>query len=162
METIEIGAVMVDAASLQVLDEFQTFIKPIIHTELRDFCINLTSIQQVDVDNSEKFPVVFEAFLAWASQFEEYLFCSWGDYDRKQLEQDCTLHNIPFPLSTHFNLKLAFSKSQNTKKRFGLDQALRKKGLILEGTHHRGIDDARNIARLLTYMNFEEVIKTST
>ncbi len=159
METIEIGAVIVDALSLKVLDEFQAFVRPIIHTELRDFCKELTSIQQKDVDGADIFPKVFEAFLAWASQYEDYMFSSWGEYDRKQLEQDCNLHNIPFPLTTHFNIKLAFSAAQNTKKRFGLDQALHKLNLELEGTHHRGLDDARNIAKILPYINVEQPIK---
>jgi len=158
METIEIGAVMVNATSLKVVDEFQAFVRPIIHTELRDFCKNLTSIQQADVDAADTFPSVFNAFLLWASQFEDYLFCSWGKYDSKQLEQDCSLHNIPFPLNTHFNIKLAFSAAQDTKKRFGLDQALNKLNLELEGTHHRGIDDARNIAKILPYINVEQPI----
>ena len=152
METIEIGAVMVNAESLKAVDEFQAFIKPTIHTTLPDFCIKLTSIQQEDVDQADLFPEVFDRFLAWASQYEDYMFSSWGDYDRKQLERDCTLHNIPFPLSTHFNIKKAFSTAQNTKKRFGLDQALNKLNLELEGTHHRGIDDARNIAKILPYI----------
>ncbi|MDF2697512.1 MAG: Inhibitor of the KinA pathway to sporulation, putative exonuclease, partial [Labilithrix sp.] len=30
--------------------------------------------------------------------------------------------------------------------------ALEHAGLTLEGTHHRGIDDARNIARLLPWL----------
>jgi len=158
METIEIGAVIVDATSLKVIDEFQAFVKPIVHPTLRDFCKNLTSIQQEDVDKAEIFPDVFDSFLVWADTYEDYLFCSWGGYDKKQLEQDCTLHNIPFPLSTHFNIKTAFSKSQNTTKRFGLDQALKAKGIELEGTHHRGIDDARNIAKLLPYVDLKNYL----
>jgi len=30
----------------------------------------------------------------------------------------------------------------------GMDQALKKFGITLEGTHHRGIDDAFNIAKI--------------
>ncbi len=155
METIEIGAVMVETASLKVIDEFQSFVKPIVHPILRDFCKDLTSIQQKDVANAEGFPTVFASFLEWASNYEDYMFCSWGDYDREQLEQDCTLHNIPFPLSTHLNLKTAFSNSRTTTKRYGLNQALTEVNLSLEGTHHRGIDDARNIARLLPHIKLE-------
>ncbi len=33
----------------------------------------------------------------------------------------------------------------------GVGQALRRVGLRFEGTPHRGIDDARNIVRLLPY-----------
>jgi len=32
-----------------------------------------------------------------------------------------------------------------------MDGALRRVGLPLVGTHHRGIDDARNIARILPF-----------
>jgi 3'-5' exoribonuclease 1 len=44
METIEIGAVMVNTASLEIVDEFQTFIKPLRHPILTEFCLQLTSI----------------------------------------------------------------------------------------------------------------------
>ena len=33
-----------------------------------------------------------------------------------------------------------------------MERALARIGLPLEGTHHRGIDDARNIARLAALM----------
>jgi len=51
----------------------------------------------------------------------------------------------------HLNLKRAFSAQQNLKKKLGMAGALRHVGLELTGTHHRGIDDARNIARLLPW-----------
>lgn len=34
----------------------------------------------------------------------------------------------------------------------GMDEALRMAGLPLEGTHHRGVDDAWNIAALLAWL----------
>lgn len=43
----------------------------------------------------------------------------------------------------HTNFKFLMSE------RVGLDQALRQAGMQFEGTAHRGIDDACNIARLL-------------
>jgi inhibitor of KinA sporulation pathway (predicted exonuclease) len=46
------------------------------------------------------------------------------------------------------NIKRAFAKYHGCKP-CGMDKAMRHAGLKLEGTHHRGIDDARNIARLL-------------
>jgi inhibitor of KinA sporulation pathway (predicted exonuclease) len=44
MEIIEIGAVMVGAKTLTIRDEFQTFIKPVRHPVLTEFCKSLTSI----------------------------------------------------------------------------------------------------------------------
>ena len=48
-------------------------------------------------------------------------------------------------------IKEAFSNALGTRKRFGMAGALRQLGLPLTGTHHRGIDDARNIARILPF-----------
>jgi len=33
-----------------------------------------------------------------------------------------------------------------------MDQALRRLGLELMGTHHRGVDDAYNVARILSVL----------
>ena len=81
------------------------------------------------------------------------VFGSWGDYDRKQFQQDSHFHKVPFPIAyPHINLKQLFSEIQGLPKRYGMAQSLEMAGLILEGTHHRGIDDARNIAKLLPYI----------
>ena len=45
-EVIEIGAVKIE--NKLVIDEFQSFVKPIVNTELTEFCKNLTSINQSD------------------------------------------------------------------------------------------------------------------
>ena len=48
-EIIEIGAVLVDAATLTPGLEFQTFVKPLRHRVLTPFCTKLTTITQADV-----------------------------------------------------------------------------------------------------------------
>ena len=60
-EVIEIGAVKIE--NKQVIDEFQSFVRPVVNTELTEFCKNLTSINQSDVDNAEIFPNVLDNFL---------------------------------------------------------------------------------------------------
>ena len=152
MEIIEIGAVMVAAKDLEPVDEFQTFIKPVRHPALTEFCTELTSIAQADVANAPAFPVAIEALRTWMDRFADVLFCSWGDYDRKQFRMDCSHHKVPYPFGPdHLNIKRAFAKRQCLPKSVGMAQALRRVGLPLNGTHHRGIDDARNIARLLPH-----------
>ncbi|MEM6498667.1 MAG: 3'-5' exonuclease, partial [Pseudomonadota bacterium] len=42
METIEIGAVVVDAKQFQVITEYQSFIRPVRNPVLTDFCTGLT------------------------------------------------------------------------------------------------------------------------
>jgi 3'-5' exoribonuclease 1 len=155
METIEIGAVMVDTASLKIVDEFQTFIKPLRHPILTEFCNQLTSITQSQVDTAPTFPEAIKLWQPWLSQFDKTIFGSWGDYDRKQLQHDSKHHRIdlPYPVSSnHINLKELFSTTQGLNKRYGMAKALNLADIVLTGTHHRGIDDARNISKLLPHI----------
>jgi len=155
METIEIGAVIVATDSLEIIDEFQTFIKPLRHRVLTEFCLNLTSITQIQVDKAPTFPDAIKLWQPWLSQFDKTIFGSWDDYDRKQLQQDSKHHHIDLPdpvSSNHVNLKEIFSTTQRLNKRYGMAQALSLANIELAGTHHRGIDDARNISKLLPYI----------
>lgn len=149
MEIIEIGGVAVEAATGRILSEFGCFVRPVRHPVLTGFCTRLTTITQADVDAAAPFSEVLARFSDWLEEFPDPIFCSWGDYDRKQLEQDRAFHRLPFPFSgAHRNLKAEFSASIGSPRRFGLGQALRHLRLDFEGTPHRGIDDARNIARV--------------
>lgn len=154
METIEIGAVLVELASLATADEHQTFVRPVRHPRLLPFCTELTRITQAMVDGAPGFPEALRATcerLVWPHPGQT-VFGSWGDYDDRQLRQDCAYHRIPFPLPPHVNLKRRFSEALGLPKKLGMADALAHVGLPLIGTHHRGIDDARNIARLLPWI----------
>ncbi len=162
MEIIEIGAVMVDAENLLPVSEFSTFIKPVRHPMLTSFCTELTSIRQIDVDDAPRFSEAIAQFKKWLYQYANFLFCSWGDYDLSQLKQDCRFHNVPFPIGAkHLNIKKLFSKNQALKKKYGMAGALDLAGISLQGTHHRGIDDARNMARLLPYITGREKLPSN-
>jgi inhibitor of KinA sporulation pathway (predicted exonuclease) len=160
MEIIEFGCAMVSAAGFQIVDEFQSFVRPIRHPRLTAFCQQLTSIRQQDVDAAPGFPEVVKDFKAWLYRYSEFVFCSWGDYDLKQLRQDCEFHKVPYPISaSHINVKRLMAERQRLPKKPGLGEAIRLAGLEFSGTHHRGIDDARNIARLLPYIFGEAATK---
>ncbi len=153
MEIIEIGAVMVEPKNLTIIDEFQTFIKPVRHPIITQFCKSLTSISQTQVDLAPTYPEAIALLKKWLSGYSNGVFGSWGDYDRKQFQQDSNFHKVPFPIAyPHVNLKQLFTETQGLPKRYGMAKALQIVGLPLEGTHHRGIDDARNIAKLLPYI----------
>lgn len=153
METIEIGAVMIEARGLSRVDEFQTFVRPVRHPRLTAFCMALTSIRQEDVDAAPGFAEALEAFRGWVRRFDDALFCAWGDYDRRQLEQDCALHGVACPVDdTYVNLKRRLAERQGLARRPGLAEALGRARLPFDGRQHRGIDDARNTARLLPFV----------
>lgn len=161
MEIIEIGAVLVDHHSVEIVDEFQSFVRPVRHPELTPFCMQLTSISQADVDAAPGFVEVLEQLRRFVvehtpkqgrSAGQPPLFGSWGNYDRGQFQQDAGYHGVKLPFGAdHLNIKQSFSDALGTRKRFGMAGALRQLALPLVGTHHRGIDDARNIARILPY-----------
>ena len=148
-ETIEIGAVLVNSRG-DLVSEFEQFVKPLKFPILSNFCKELTSISQNDVDTAPYFPQALEAFKNWFGYgASEYLLCSWGFYDRKQFESDCQLHGLDTGwLTSHISLKHQHGKLRDLKRALGMKRALELEGLNLEGTHHRGIDDARNISKL--------------
>jgi inhibitor of KinA sporulation pathway (predicted exonuclease) len=150
-EIIEIGAVLADASTLQPVDEFQTFVRPIRHRQLTPFCTRLTSITQADVDPAPTFSVAMQRLTRWLGG-RDALFCSWGDYDRNQFARDARRHGVRLPFGAdHLNVKAAFAQAAGLPKGIGVGQAIGRVGLRFQGTAHRGIDDARNITRLLPY-----------
>ncbi|MBW4608944.1 MAG: exonuclease domain-containing protein [Hassallia sp. WJT32-NPBG1] len=158
MEIIEIGAVMLNTATWQIDSEFQEFIQPVKNPQLTAFCTQLTSIAQKDVELAPQFSEAMSSLQKWLESFSNYVFCSWGEYDKKQFIQDCKYHNIPYPFgSEHINIKKEFSEYIGVSKGFGMAQALQKLGLELKGTHHRGIDDARNIAAIYRHMKTKKL-----
>jgi inhibitor of KinA sporulation pathway (predicted exonuclease) len=147
-EIIEIGAVLVEAASLHAVGELQLFVRPIVHPRLTPFCTQLTTITQAEVDHA---PVFAEAAQRLAAFGRDAMFCSWGAYDKNQLAQDARRHGVPCPLGPeHINIKAELARVAG-RRPMGTRAALRLVKLDATGIHHRGIDDARNIARLLPY-----------
>ncbi len=149
MEVIEIGAVMACAATLQPVGEFQAFVRPFRNPQLTPFCTELTGIRQEQVDGAELFPAALARLLEWGRAYAPYRFCSWGGYDQRQFEQDCMYHKVAYPFDgDHMNLKILFGERVG-RRPMGVAAALRWLGLAYDGRPHRGIDDARNIVRLL-------------
>jgi 3'-5' exoribonuclease 1 len=148
-ETIEIGAIKINEYA-EIKDTFSQFVKPVVHPFLSPFCINLTSITQVDVNRADKFYAVIQDFQDWIDIFEEeYLLCSWGNFDKTQLIKDCQLHNMEWEwLEEHINLKAQYQDIKKLTKPYGLKKAVKREGFEFEGTHHRGIDDAYNLAKI--------------
>lgn len=153
MEIIEFGAVMLQRSTMQIVDEFQSFIRPVRNPRLTPFCTELTTITQQDVDAAPDFANVINALKQWLKPYGNYVFCSWGDYDRYQLDKDCNYHQVAYPLAAgHINVKKRFSEAMGFRRKLGLGKAIQLMGLRFNGTAHRGIDDARNIAALMPFI----------
>lgn len=152
MEIIEIGASLVGADGHE-RDHFQRFVRPQRRPCLTSFCRELTHISQSDIDGAAALPQVWTQFERWLAQHAPRLsgWSSWGDYDRRQLEQECRQQRLHNPLAdvAHLNLKQAFAQARQLRRPVGLHSALQLAGLQFQGQQHRALIDARNTARLL-------------
>lgn len=148
-ETIEIGAILLNEWG-EELGSYNRFVKPILHPYLSPFCTNLTSITQQNVNSAKTFPHVIEEFKDWAGIYEEeYLLCSWGNFDRIMFERDCALHQLDEDwCEYHIDLKKQYQQFRKAKKPVGLLSALTKEGFEFDGIHHRGISDAENLTKI--------------
>lgn len=145
-EIIEIGAVKINDKK-EILGVFNIFVKPKINPQLTGFCKELTSITQQDVDNAQLFAIAIKEFKEWIGN-EPFVLCSWGFYDKKQIEKDSVRHGLSHSwANNHISLKHQFGTIKGVRP-CGMGKALRMLNLPLDGTHHRGIDDAKNIGKI--------------
>lgn len=150
-EIIEIGAVKLDSNGVEI-SRFGKFAKPLVYTTLSDFCIELTTIKQKDVDYADDLKDVLVEFFDWAG---DSALVSWGNYDKNQLEKDLRRNGLDIKIKEHYSLKHLHGKWNNLRRGgIGISGALKLEGLTFEGTKHRGIDDAINIAKIFRkYLN---------
>ncbi|VVN91614.1 3'-5' exonuclease [Pseudomonas fluorescens] len=153
METIEVGLVVIDLETLEIVDEFQRFVRPQINPVLTDFCKKLTSIQQADVDSARTYVEVGQELGAFIARYPNAAWASWGDYDARQLERDAGFAACPSLLEglPHFNARKWHAGLYDNRPK-SLKQTVESMGLDWKGTYHRGIDDARNVASIIKEM----------
>jgi 3'-5' exoribonuclease 1 len=147
-EIIEIGAVMLDSEGNEI-SRFQSFAKPKLYPTLSNFCKELTTIKQEDVDSAEPLADVLINFINWC---DGATLVSWGFYDKTQLSKDLIKNDLEYLLDDiedHKSLKHLYASWNNLpRKGVGVSRALKIEGLKFVGTPHRGIDDAINIANI--------------
>ena len=152
MEIIEIGASLVNVGGHEI-EYFQRFVRPTRRPHLTHFCRQLTQISQADVDAAAPLSAVWAQFERWLLAHQAQLagWVSWGDYDRRQFEQEWRAHGLESYLSQipHINLKKRFAEARQLPSPIGLKMALSLAGLQFQGQQHRALTDARNTARLL-------------
>ncbi|MFI1091492.1 exonuclease domain-containing protein [Streptomyces sp. NPDC020917] len=151
-EIIEIGLTPVDLASGRRLSRHSILVRP-AHSAVSAFCTELTGLAQAEVDRGVPFAEACR-ILADEHGAGRHPWASWGDYDRHQFTRQCRAENVAYPFGlpadrTHTNAKAVFTTAYGLRKRPGMKQALEIAGLPLEGRHHRGVDDAWNIAALV-------------
>lgn len=156
MEIIEIGCVIADIKG-NTYNEFNCFVKPVIHPTLTSFCTQLTSISQDQVNNGLSFEKALTGLDDFLFNENINMWGSWGGFDANQIRKDIRNNRIretsfPFLRLPHTNLSAEYVIQNKLKKKVGVRKALSQNKMNFIGVPHRGIDDVRNIARLLPYI----------
>lgn len=166
-EIIEFPMVVVDARTTTIINEFQRYVRPVHNPVLTPFCKELTGIQQATVDQAQTFPAVYKEVLGWLEGnqigFDRkagqkcFAIVTCGDWDLKtmlpiQLGWCPSLAKSQY-FARWINLKRVMQNIVGRNERVtGMEYMLNYYGLPLEGRHHSGIDDCRNIAAVLIQM----------
>jgi inhibitor of KinA sporulation pathway (predicted exonuclease) len=148
-EIIEIGLCLLEVTTLERVEKRAILVRP-GRSVVSPYCTALTTLTQEELERegvslAEACTLLREAYRSRARPWASY-----GDYDRHQLKRECRRKGVDYPFGPrHLNVKTLFALANALPREVPLDEALRRQGFPLEGTHHRGMDDAWNIARLL-------------
>lgn len=155
-EVIEFPSVLLQKVGDEyvAISEFREFCKPLYNIKLTEFCKQLTGISQEQVAGADDFPRVLERHRQWLEQFsldpQELVIVCCGRWDICEMMVDecrrwcMTPHRIHLQMINVKDLFLAKFGSF----RGGMKAMLEYMELDLQGRHHSGIDDSRNIARM--------------
>jgi len=151
-EIVEIGLAIVDLAAGQRIGRQRILVRP-ERSAVSPFCIERTGLTQAEVDAGISFAGACQ-ILAAAHQAQSRPWASWGEYDRRQFTRQCQATATAYPFGDrHTNAKTVFAQAHRLRRPPGMAAAPRIAGLALEGRHHRGEDDAWNIAALILHLN---------
>jgi len=147
-EIIEVGVCLLEIASGERVGRDSILVRPERST-ISPFCTKLTTLTQAQVETGVSFKAACD-LLQTKYQAKNRIWASYGAYDRQQFERQCHAWRVDYPFGpTHINVKNLLALVYHLPREVGLTKALALLNLPLEGTHHRGDDDAWNIAGVL-------------
>jgi inhibitor of KinA sporulation pathway (predicted exonuclease) len=147
-EIIEIGICPLELSTGRRLGKRSILVKP-KRSQVSAFCTQLTTLTPEQVDTGITFTEACE-ILRKEYHARDRVWASFGDYDRTMFQKQCEATGVIYPFGPrHLNVKTLFALSRGLPHEVGMSEALGLTGAPLEGTHHRGDDDAWNIAGIL-------------
>lgn len=147
-EIIEIGICQIDTVNNCILNKDSILVKPVI-SKISQYCTDLTGWTQEEVDKGLSFSDAC-TMLIGSFDTNSYVWCSYGDFDREIFWHQCNSFGVEYPFGRgHINVKSLLSILHGFPKEYGLTTAMKMLDMEFEGTNHRGVDDAYNVARIM-------------
>lgn len=151
-DIIEIGVSLLDVDTGEISANKGILVKP-ERSVISPFCTELTTITSEMIENEgisfkEACGILKKEYLS-----QSRAWASFGAYDLKQFQRQCGELGIGYPFGpSHINVKTLFALKKKLGHEQGMAGALGILEIPLEGTHHRGVDDAKNIAKILRWI----------
>lgn len=152
VEIISIGAVKTTLNG-EILSKFYRCIKPKKITKLTEKCIEITSLNQEEIDTANNFEYVFKEFESWCGNYNK-LFLYWGGNDIAVLKNDNnrSKENIEIVdniIKNNIDYQEVLCKDiLNLKDSLSLKNATLRYNLLFEGSQHNALDDSYNLSKL--------------
>ncbi|KAI8602208.1 ribonuclease H-like domain-containing protein [Dissophora ornata] len=151
-EVIEFPVVLLDGSTLEVVDEFHSYVRPTYRPTLSDFCVELTGISQETIDAAPTFTEVLALFQDWLTKHGIILEegSAYGPFDiRDFISKQCIHSNIPRPsyfVQSYIDVRTMFRDFFDLIQWQNLGGMLSFMSETFEGRQHSGICDARMVA----------------
>jgi len=151
-EIIEIGVCKLDTLTCKVQDKTSYLVKPRMGI-VSDFCTELTTITQRQL---EKDGIAFaDAVSRISKKFapRNRQWASYGEFDKIRFAEQCQFFQWYNPFSNmHRNVKDEYQIIRNWTKGKSLKDVCEELSIEIDGTLHRGNDDAVLVAKVLGKM----------
>jgi len=164
-EIIDIGIVVCNDL-YEILDTWESLVRPTINPKLSPFCKKLTAITQDQIDKADTLDLVFKNFSQWFMMkfnldHQVISWHTWGTWDLKCLKNDCIRNLIQFPFGEHVDLKEKYTKKRSlTSGKNGLQTALEQEKFEPSTHTHRGLSDALGAAKIAKLLFDQENTET--
>ncbi|KAL5715844.1 hypothetical protein ACHQM5_017611 [Ranunculus cassubicifolius] len=179
-EILEFPVVMIDTKTLEFVDFFHRFVRPVKMSEKRigeyiEGKYGKIGVDRVWHDNAIPFKEVLQEFEVWMTQnhlweretggsLRRAAFVTCGNWDLKtKVPQQCRDSSIELPsyFMEWINLKDIYLNFYKTRAP-GMRSMMNGLGISLLGSHHLGIDDSKNIARVMQRMLLDGAVMQLT
>ncbi|KAL3503180.1 hypothetical protein ACH5RR_037629 [Cinchona calisaya] len=170
VEILEFPVMLFDAKTMDAIDFFHRFVRP---SQMREQRVNeyidgkygKLGVDRVWHDTAIPFDEVIQQFEEWlgnhclwvkkpGGRLNKAAFVTCGNWDLKtKIPEQCKVSKMTLPsyFTEWINLKDIYLNFYN-RRAPGMVSMMRELQIRLLGSHHLGIDDSKNIARVLQHM----------
>ena len=164
-EVCEFPAVLMDADTGKEFDYFRVFIKCVRQPKISQFTTELTGITDDDIAGGVEWIEALNLFDMWCDKNnitpENSMVVTCGDWDLKTMyPRQCRIteseqyvpNRVRRLFSKWVNVKAVYANHRQLSKQLDMAAMLNDIGLQLDGRHHSGIDDCRNIGKICKHL----------